>query len=98
MSVKVRALSDSEEAAVQASILQDRDNPEWTEAEMAAARPFAEVFPDLARSIARDGVSVQSPEQGVPVRLDPDVIEAFRATGPDWQSRINAVLRKAAGL
>ena len=30
----------------------------------------------------------------VSIRLDPDVIERFRATGPGWQSRINALLRK----
>jgi len=32
------------------------------------------------------------------LRLDPDVIAAFRAGGPGWQSRINDVLRKAVGL
>jgi uncharacterized protein (DUF4415 family) len=32
------------------------------------------------------------------LRLDPDVLESFRASGPGWQSRINAALRKAAGL
>lgn len=35
------------------------DNPEWSEAALAAARPFAEVFPDLAARMleqnARDG-------------------------------------------
>lgn len=30
----------------------------------------------------------------VSLRLDQDVIERFRAGGPGWQSRINAVLRK----
>jgi uncharacterized protein (DUF4415 family) len=30
----------------------------------------------------------------IALRLDPDVIESFRATGPGWQSRINAVLRE----
>jgi uncharacterized protein (DUF4415 family) len=34
----------------------------------------------------------------VTLRLDPDVIEKFRATGAGWQSRINDALRKAAGL
>jgi uncharacterized protein (DUF4415 family) len=29
------------------------------------------------------------------IRLDPDVLEKFRATGPGWQSRINAVLKAA---
>ena len=32
------------------------------------------------------------------IRLDPDVIAAFKAQGAGWQSRINAALRKAAGL
>ena len=32
------------------------------------------------------------------LHLDPDVLAAFRADGPGWQSRINAALRKAAGL
>ena len=34
----------------------------------------------------------------VTLRLDPDVVERFRAGGPGWQSRINDALRKAVGL
>jgi len=34
----------------------------------------------------------------VTLRLDPDVLDAFRADGPGWQGRINAALRKAVGL
>ena len=34
----------------------------------------------------------------VTLRLDPDVIEAFKADGPGWQSRMNAALRKAKGI
>ena len=30
----------------------------------------------------------------IALRLDPDVIERFRATGPGWQSRINMALRE----
>jgi uncharacterized protein (DUF4415 family) len=33
----------------------------------------------------------------VTLRIDQDVLEHFRATGPGWQDRINDVLRKAAG-
>ncbi|MBN9079288.1 MAG: BrnA antitoxin family protein [Rhizobiales bacterium] len=29
---------------------------------------------------------------------DADVVERFRASGRGWQSRMNAALRKAAGL
>ncbi len=32
------------------------------------------------------------------IRLDPDVVEAFKAEGAGWQSRMNEALRKAAGL
>lgn len=32
------------------------------------------------------------------LRLDPQVIEYFRATGEGWQTRMNDALRKAAGL
>jgi uncharacterized protein (DUF4415 family) len=41
----------------------------------------------------------KSPNRKVPLklRLDPDVVEAFRATGPGWQTKINAVLRDAIG-
>lgn len=38
------------------------------------------------------------PKEAVSIRLDPDVVAHFRAGGPGWQSRINAALRKAAGL
>ena len=32
------------------------------------------------------------------LRLDAEVIEGFRATGPGWQSRINDALRTHLGL
>ena len=39
-----------------------------------------------------------APKEAVNIRLDPDVLAHFRATGRGWQSRINAALRKAAKL
>lgn len=39
-----------------------------------------------------------NPKQHVNMRLDPDVLDHFRAGGPGWQSRINAALRKVAKL
>lgn len=29
------------------------------------------------------------------IRIDPDILEKFRATGHGWQARINDILRKA---
>lgn len=76
------------------------DNPEWTEEDFKNARPFAEVFPDLAESIrrARGRPAIEAPKRQISLRLDPDVIDAFKATGKGWQGRINDALRKAANI
>lgn len=37
-------------------------------------------------------------KQLLTLRLDPDVIASFRATGEGWQTRMNEALRKAAGI
>jgi uncharacterized protein (DUF4415 family) len=34
----------------------------------------------------------------VSLRIDRDVLDVFQADGPGWQDRVNAALRKAAGL
>lgn len=78
----------------------DDENPEWTEADFARARPISE-FPALAAAFerARAGRPVGStkPETKVQValRIDPDIVAAFKADGPGWQSRMNAALRAA---
>lgn len=35
-----------------------------------------------------------NPKQQITLRLDADIVERFRATGPGWQARINDALRK----
>jgi len=40
----------------------------------------------------------KNPKRPVSLRLDPDVLAHFRHGGRGWQSRINAVLRRAAKL
>jgi uncharacterized protein (DUF4415 family) len=76
------------------------DNPEWTEEDFKNARPFAEVFPEFAESIrrARGRPVVEARKRQISLRLDPDVIDAFKATGKGWQGRINEALRRAAKL
>lgn len=34
----------------------------------------------------------------VKLRLDPDVVEVLRATGPGWQTRVNRMLRERFAL
>ena len=40
----------------------------------------------------------EKPKAPVSIRLDAEVLDYFRKTGPGWQSRINEALRKFAGL
>lgn len=42
--------------------------------------------------------AVPNAREMVSLRLDRDVLEHFQEDGPGWQERINAALRKAAGL
>jgi uncharacterized protein (DUF4415 family) len=49
-----------------------------------------------ARALGRPKKPVQ--KEAVNIRLDPNELAYYRSTGPRWQSRINAALRKAAGL
>lgn len=39
-----------------------------------------------------------NPKQPVSLRLDREVVEWFKRSGEGWQTRINAELRKVAGL
>ncbi|HEX5231024.1 MAG TPA: BrnA antitoxin family protein [Bradyrhizobium sp.] len=48
--------------------------------------------------IIRRGRPAGSSKNLVSLRLDKEVIDHFRSTGPGWQTRMNDVLRKAAGL
>jgi uncharacterized protein (DUF4415 family) len=71
------------------------DNPEWTKENFAKARPFAEAFPELAASIRKGRGPNKAPTKKlVSLRLSPQVIEAYKAKGPGWQSRIDADLRR----
>jgi uncharacterized protein (DUF4415 family) len=50
------------------------------------------------RIIRRGRPPLESPKQAVKLRLDADVLAAYRKTGDGWQTRINADLRKARKL
>jgi uncharacterized protein (DUF4415 family) len=49
---------------------------------------------DGTRVIRRGRPKSASSKKLVSLRLDRDVVETFRATGPGWQSRINETLRR----
>lgn len=80
----------------------DDDNPEWTKDDFAGARPATEVLPEFIGKKAAEELMRRSrgrPPKGdkkvnQTLRLDPDVLEAFRQEGSGWQARINAILRE----
>ena len=92
----IRPLTDEEEAAIQAGIAKDPDNPEWTAEDFKNAKPFKEVFPELYESWKRSRSEAKAAtKELVSLHLDREVIEHFKAKGPRWQARINKVLRDA---
>lgn len=78
------------------------DAPAWTDdmldrAELAeGGRVLRPAVGTIARPRGRP--RVPNPKAQVSVRLDPDVLEALRRSGPGWQGRMNEALRKALGL
>lgn len=77
------------------------DAPEWTEDHFRYAQLSigGVVVREAVGTWTRPGRPLSpNPKKQVTLRLDSEVLAAFRATGPGWQSRINAELRKTLGL
>ena len=74
--------SPEEDAAITAAALSDPDAQPLTDAQLMAMRPMGR--PRMER-----------PKAAVTMRLDADVLEALRANGQGWQTRVNALLRDA---
>ena len=94
---KLRDLTTEEEAQVQRQIASDPDAPEATDEQLAAARPFAQVFPQLAASIqkARGRPRLDAPKEAVTLRIAPETLAKFQATGTDWRTKMSAILDQA---
>ena len=75
------------------------DNPPLTDAELARARPGSEGMPPaMAEAFVRRGgrPRVERPRVPVSLRVPAEVLDAYKAGGPGWQTRMNEAL--AAGL
>ncbi len=68
-----------------------------TDPRKAAEAVFQAKAPPLPDPAAKPATLPGVKEQ-VTLRLDRDVLDHFQEDGPGWQERINAALRKAAGL
>jgi uncharacterized protein (DUF4415 family) len=82
----------------------DEENPEITPEELRRARPAPDVLAELFGEKATQELLRRS-RRGRPLkneqerkvnqtlRIDPDVLEAYKQGGKGWQTRINQVLR-----
>ena len=79
----------------------DEDSPEWTRDEIRTARPAIEAIGEIfgtqaAEAIRRRGGRPPKADRKVnqTLRLDPDVLDAYKQNGPGWQAQMNEVLRQ----
>ena len=80
-------------------VIDDNENPEWTEADFARAKPAKEVLPPkLFEALTRKPGRPKKidAKQPVTLRLDPVIISHFKSAGDGWQTRINDVLLEVA--
>lgn len=80
----------------------DEENPEWTVEDFRRARAARVVLPEIyGQEVAAE---LSKPKRGRPLkaqikehinlRVSPDVISYFRATGPGWQTRMDQALKE----
>lgn len=77
------------------------DNPEWTAEAVKKARPVREAHPDLAAWSEKRKRGQRGPQKApvkvpIKIRVDPDVLNAYKATGSGYQTRMAEALRKGA--
>ena len=72
--------------------LVDSDNPEWP-AEMTQQAVRLDALPASLKGKLRGRPKAAITKERITIRLSPDVLGAFRATGQGWQTRVDAALR-----
>ena len=75
----------------------DDENPEWTEADFAEAKPFKELHPELHEPWKNKGgrPQVETPKVHIGFRLAADVVEGVKGTGKGYNARVEKLLRDA---
>jgi uncharacterized protein (DUF4415 family) len=71
----------------------DDDNPEWTVQDLKTAKVFSSLPATLQAKLGGRGSQKAPPKVSTTIRLSPDVVQAFRAAGDGWQTRIDAALK-----
>jgi uncharacterized protein (DUF4415 family) len=91
--IRILSHMPRKKAAGASSWVDPDDAPELTDEFFRRADVY-----DGSKLVRRGRPPSPAPKRPVSLRLDPDVVAHFRRGGRGWQSRINAVLRKAAKL
>jgi uncharacterized protein (DUF4415 family) len=66
--------------------------------ELARMKPLKEALPELYEGIqrSRGRPRIDNPKEAVTLRLDPETLARFKATGQDWRAKMAEALDKAA--
>lgn len=73
----------------------DGEVRELSAEEMEKFKPAAEVLPlSLRKKLGVRGPQKTPTKERITIRLSPDVVEQFRASGEGWQTRVDAALRE----
>ena len=72
----------------------DEDTPELTEETAKQLVPAKEFFAQQGWKLPGRPKS-ETPKVSVSIRLDPEVVAGYKAQGPGWQTRMNAVLAES---
>ena len=71
----------------------DGEVGDLSEVDPSLFKPFSSLPASLQAKL-RGRPKTAAPKQRVTIRLSPDVVDAFRATGKGWQGRIDHALRE----
>jgi uncharacterized protein (DUF4415 family) len=76
------------------------ENPEWTTADFKRATRLqgASLTETVATLRRGRGPQVKPKKVAISIRINPQIIEHFKAEGAGWQARMEKVLMKASGI
>lgn len=83
-----------EETAINVGIGRDPDCPEWTSEDFARARKWMNDNPETVKKLRNMSFNWPAKEWAY-IPIDYDILDHFRAAGPEWHKRLNDTLRKA---
>jgi uncharacterized protein (DUF4415 family) len=95
---RIELPTPEEEAAINAGIAADPDNPELDDEFFARAKPAREFFDAKTYAgllaLQKRGASRRPAKVAASIRFDADVLAVLKASGRGWQARVNAAMRE----